>query len=56
MDVKQEFLDAAKDPMEKGLVKVEVQEIVDDALGSGWEKGFKLLNEGRVRGDVVLKI
>lgn len=56
LDAKQEWLEAAKELVESGDIKVELQEVIDDGLGGGWEKGFKVLDEGRARGKIVLKI
>lgn len=46
---------------EEGKVKVVVQEIIEGVLEEGkeakaWERASNLLEEGRIRGKVVLKI
>lgn len=46
---------------EKGEVKVVVQEVIEGVLEEGkeekaWERASALLEEGRIRGKVVLKI
>ena len=46
---------------EEGKVKVVVQEVIEGILEEGrdkeaWERASSLLEEGRIRGKVVLKI
>ncbi|KAI5842557.1 chaperonin 10-like protein [Morchella snyderi] len=56
LDARREWLEVARELVVGGKVKVEVQETVEGALEGGWRKGFELLDSGRVRGKVVVKI
>lgn len=56
LDPRTDWLETAKELVENGDVTVELQDVIDAGLEGGWEKAFKVLDEGRVRGKIVLRI
>ena len=54
-----EWLEEVKALAEDGKVEVEIQEVVKDILKEGseaWRKVFDLMEEGRVRGKIVISL
>lgn len=54
-----ELLEQTLDLAEKGELHVEVQEVIKGVLDEGsdaWKKIWKLMEEGRVRGKIVVSI
>ncbi|ESZ91328.1 hypothetical protein SBOR_8269 [Sclerotinia borealis F-4128] len=56
---KSEYLERVVGLAERGEVKIEIQEVIRDALNEenqGWNRAIDLIETGRVRGKVVLEI
>lgn len=59
LHTKSEYLERIVGLAERGLVKIEIQEVIRDALSEeqrGWERAIEVIESKRVRGKVVLEI
>ncbi|KAF7934562.1 hypothetical protein EAE99_003012 [Botrytis elliptica] len=59
LHTKSEYLEKIVGLAERGEVKIEIQEVIKDALNEeteGWKKAIEIIESARVRGKVVLEI